>query len=139
MPMSRSRAAAAPLAQSFVVCREIIEDCRSHEFVLIGPFHTLIAAQFPLAARLSIFAQLTCGHGDYDLVLQLWDTEDCVLWEWQCPKPIRLLSPLVPHRFTLDDALLEFPRPGRYDLLLLANGEAVARHALQIAHPPGQD
>ncbi len=139
MPISRMRAAAPPLAQSFVVCREIIEDCRSHEFVLIGPFTAIIAPQFPLAARLSVYAHLTCGHGEYDMALQLWDTEDRALWQWQSPTPIRLSSPLDQHRFSLYDAVLKFPAAGRYDLQLLANGQEVARHALHIMRAPGQD
>jgi hypothetical protein len=121
-----------PLAQSFVVCREIFEDCRSHEFVLIGPFSALGAPAFPFTARLSIYAHLSCGHGNYKVTLQLRDTEESSLWEWRCPDPISLLNPLKQQRFTLYDAILEFPEPGRYDLLLLVNGEELARHAIQV-------
>jgi hypothetical protein len=121
-----------PLAQSFVVCREILEDCRSHEFVLIGPLSSLGAAAFPHTARLSIYAHFTGGHGDYEVVLQLRDTEESPRWEWRCPQPIRLPDPLMDQRFTLYDAILEFPKPGRYDLLMLANGKELARHALRV-------
>jgi hypothetical protein len=126
------RRIAPPLAQAFVVCREIVEDCRSHDFVLIAPFSALQAPKFPFAYRLSIYAHLTCGHGSYALTLQLRDGDDQQLWVWDCPKPIRLDNPLVQHRFTLYDAVLEFPEPGRYDLVMLANGAEVARHALHV-------
>jgi hypothetical protein len=52
-----------PRAQSFVVCREITEDCRSHQFVLIAPFGALAGPAFPATFRMSIYAYLTCGHG----------------------------------------------------------------------------
>ena len=34
------------------------------------------------------------------------------------------------------DAVPEFPAPGRYDLVLLANGEDLAHHALEVTHGP---
>jgi hypothetical protein len=137
MAASRRQAAPLPLAQSFVICREILEDCRSHEFVLIGPLSALRATDFPVAVRWSIYANLTCGHGDYELALRLHDTEDRLLWEWLSPEPITLATPLEQHEFTLYDAILEFPEPGRYDLLLLANGEELSRHALHVVTVSG--
>jgi hypothetical protein len=121
-----------PRAQSFVVCREIIEDCRSHEFVLIAPFGALAFPAFPVAFRMSIYAYLTCGHGTYALALQLRDSDDEVRWSWDCPEPIQLENPLERHEFTLYDAVVPFPQPGRYDLMFLANGEELARHVLHV-------
>jgi hypothetical protein len=133
------RPASPPLAQAFVVCREIFEDCRTHEFMLIGPFSALTAAGFPLAARLSVYAHLTCGHGSYEVALQLRDAEEEAIWEWTCPAPIELANPLDQHRLTLRDAILGFPKPGRYDLLLLADGQELARHALHARGGPGPE
>jgi hypothetical protein len=129
------RRIAPPLAQAFVVCREIVEDCRTHDFVLIAPFSALQPPGFPVACRLSIYAHLTGGHGSYAITLQLRDCDDTQVWVWDCPKPIRLDDPLAQHRFTLYDAVLEFPEPGRYDLVMLANGAEVARHALHLLNP----
>jgi hypothetical protein len=130
MKESQRRTVELPVAPAFVVCREIIEDCRSHDFVLIGPFSGLNALTFPLVFRMSIYAHLTSGQGVYEVALQLRDMEETVVWEWCSPKPIHLVSPLEQHRFALNDALLDFPEPGRYDLVLLANGQVLARHAL---------
>jgi hypothetical protein len=44
----------------------------------------------------------------------------------------------VQQRVTLYDAVLGFPRTGRYFLVLLANGEELARHALQVLPIPRQ-
>ena len=54
------------------------------------------------------------------------------------PRPIRLANPLAQRRVTLYDAVLGFPRPGRYFLVLLAKGEELARHALQVRPIPPQ-
>jgi hypothetical protein len=59
-----------------------------------------------------------------------------VVWSWQWPEPLRHQDPLEPHHVILHGAVLEFPRPGRYDLLLLADGEEVARHGLQVRQRP---
>jgi hypothetical protein len=135
MAETPKRTAPLPIAQAFVVCREIIEDCRSHDFVLIAPFRGLTPPGFPFRCRLSIYAHLTCGHGDYTAALELRDAEECVLWQWCCPKTITLRNPLMQHRFTLYDAVLDFPAPGRYNLVLLSNGEDLARHALHVSAP----
>jgi hypothetical protein len=127
-----------PLAQAFVVCRDIIEDCRSHDFVLIAPFSAAHAVSFPCSFRMSIYAHLTCGHGTYALRLELRNGDDQVLWAWDCPQAIRLDNPLAQHRFTLYDAVLEFPEPGKYDLVMLANGAELARHALHARVLPSQ-
>ena len=137
--MSESqRRSTPPIAQAFVVCREIMEDCRSRDFVLIGPLGALAGPSFPVAFRTSIYACLTCGHGSYALALQLRDSNDQVQWGWDCPQPIRLDNPLIRHKFTLHDAVLPFPEPGRYDLVLLANGDELSRHALHVRRSEAQ-
>ena len=39
----------------------------------------------------------------------------------------------LPHRIALSDIVVEFPRPGRYNFTLLADGDALAKHIL-VAH-----
>jgi hypothetical protein len=58
------------------------------------------------------------------------------VWGWQWPQPIRHPDPVEPAHVVLHDATPEFPRPGRYDLVLLANGEEVARHGLEVRQLP---
>jgi hypothetical protein len=43
-------------------------------------------------------------------------------------------------RINLHDVVVEYPRPGRYDLVLVANGEDLAHHALEVTAgpPPGE-
>jgi hypothetical protein len=132
------RMAPLPIAQAFVVCRDIIEDCRSHDFVLIAPFSALHVSAFPASSRMSIYAHLTCGHGAYAIALQLRNGDDQTVWAWDCPQPIRLEDPLAQHRFTLYDAVMTFPEPGRYDLVMLTNGAELARHALHARVLPNK-
>jgi len=121
-----------PMAQAFVVCREIFEDCRSHDVILVAPFSGLTLPAYPGPLRLSVYAHLTGGHGVYQMALELRDGDDQVAWRWQAPVPLRYDEPLRSHRLVLYDAILHIPGPGRYDLVLLANGEDLAHHALEV-------
>jgi hypothetical protein len=125
-----------PRAQTFVACRVIYEDRRTRECILVAPFGGLALSFFPGRFRLSLYADLCGGHGTYELALELRDEELEAVWDWRLPEPIRYEDPLEPYHFILHDAVLEFPRPGRYDLVLLANGEVVAHLGLQVVHHP---
>jgi hypothetical protein len=118
-----------PLAQAFVVCRELFEDVQTHEFILIGPFSGISLPGYPVRFRMAAYAHLTCGHGAYEMKLELRDTHGRVTWAWRLPKP-SVIDPVLPHRIALRDMLVDFPTPGQYDLVLLANDEEIARHAL---------
>jgi hypothetical protein len=39
-------------------------------------------------------------------------------------------DPLLSHRIALHDIVVEFPHPGRYNLIILANGNELAHHVL---------
>lgn len=136
MAGSQHRSFTPPRAQSFVVCREIFEDCRSHHFILVAPMCALVASGFPFNARVSIYAYLTSGHGDYEVALQLRDADETGVWDWQCPNLVALRDPLKSHELALYDAILPFRAKGRYDLVMLVNGEELARHVLQVAGAP---
>ena len=47
-------------------------------------------------------------------------------------------DPLRQYRFRSRDLAIPFPRPGRYDLLMLAQGTEIARYPLLIAHAETQ-
>ena len=122
-----------PIVTSFVLCREIFEDQRRREYALIGPFSGISLNFFPAGFRFSLYAHLVGGHGSCQLGLHLRDDEGATTWQWQWPEPT-LCSPLHPYRITLHNLIVEFPAPGRYDLVLRANGEDLAHHALWVSH-----
>jgi hypothetical protein len=121
-----------PLVQALVVCREIFENQRTGEYLLVGPTTGLQLPVFPAQCQFSVYAHLTGGHGTYDLELVMRDAEDNVVWSWPLPEPFQLLDPLSPHQIALQDIVLEFAAPGRFDLVLRANDEDLAHHALNV-------
>lgn len=124
-----------PQAQAFVVCRQIFEHPQSRDFALIAPLNRVRLTEFPAKHSVSIYVYLTGGHHSYQMDLHLHDQEDREVWSWCDSIPvIDLSNPLQPGELVLYDVILEFPEPGRYDLLLRANGEEVARHVLWVEH-----
>jgi hypothetical protein len=121
-----------PRAQAFVACRQIFESPLSNECVLVAPFSSLGLNFFPISYKLSLYADLCGGHGTYQFALELRNQDLETVWACQYSQPIRQDDPLAPHKVILHDLVLEFPSAGRYDLVLLANGEDVAQLTLQI-------
>jgi hypothetical protein len=124
------------LPQAFLVCRKVYEDRYSRGFVLVEPAHSVALPAFPAGCCLSLYVHLVGGHGVYALALELRNTAGEQVWRYQWPEPIRYTDPLVPCRVALHDVVIPFPAPGRYDLVLVANGEDLAHHALEVTPAP---
>jgi hypothetical protein len=123
-----------PMAQGFVLCQRIYEDRRTGEVLLAGPFNAISLTFFPAGFRFALTFFLNNGHGAYQLALQLRDAEGSTVWAGQWPHPVHCEDPLSPHREVLPDVVATFPEPGRYDLVLVANGEDVASYFLLVTH-----
>jgi hypothetical protein len=126
-----------PLAQAFVVCREIYEAPTSKELALVAPFTGITLPRYPARMRFAVYAHLTAARGRYAMTLRLEDSEGQVVWAWDLPSPVEEADPLLSRRIALYDIVVEFPRPGRYNLIMLANGDALAQHILvaRLASP----
>jgi hypothetical protein len=129
-----------PLVQSFLVCRHIFEDARTHEFILISPCSELFVPAFPGTIRFTVFAELKL-HGDYVPEFALEDSDATTIWTHRAPRPVAPADPILPRQFVYYDIVIDVPGAGRYDLLLLKNGDEIARHALWVrAHrSPGRE
>lgn len=51
------------VVQSFLTCREVLNDQRTGQVVLVGPTAHVPVAEFPAPIRMSIFAEFAGGHG----------------------------------------------------------------------------
>jgi len=119
-----------PLALAFVVCNDIYRDQRTGASILIGPTSHVPLGQFPAHVRLSVWAEFTGGHGQYQPRLCLLDESDEVVWGWNAPERLEHDDPLLPHQITFHDLKLAVPRSGRYRLILLFNGEELAQRGM---------
>lgn len=128
----RNQSELLPLAQSFVLCRDIFENARNGEFILVGPLKRLHLPAIPFQVVFSIYAHLTNGHGKYQVGLELRNPEGERIWSWIAPKPLDMTNPLHPHEFTLYDAVMEFHEVGRHEMVLLINDQDVIHHVLDV-------
>jgi hypothetical protein len=132
--LSMPAAPPQPLVNTFVVCREVWQIAGSNEVVLIGPFASISSISFPIQVAAGAYAQLTNAHGEYKIGLELRDSQDSVVWRWPGVIPINEPDPLMPARLLISGLAVEFPRPGRFDMVLTSNGSAVGRYAI-LAQP----
>jgi len=120
-----------PQVTAFLVCSDIFEDARTQRFALINPAHHFPVLQFPTKLRISVYLQVTGGHGRYVLDLNLRDLEGDSHWHWR-PGDLEVDDPLFPHTVALHGLLLDVPQPGRYELEVSANEQEVATRSLWI-------
>ena len=124
-----------PMAHAFLVCRQIIQDVVTSQCVLIDPKIEFSLPHFPATVLVSIYGQLSEVRREYSPEFRLWGSDGEILWDYRAPAPMTSPDddPLRQYRFVFRDLAIPFPRPGRYDLLMLAHGTEIARYPLRIA------
>ena len=120
----------APQVQAFVVCREIWHNDRSNEFLLASPLSHIPIDKFPALVKVSVYAHITGGHGEYELDFFLRNAANDTVWSWGPQSPLQHEDPLMPQQVAFHDLVLEVASPGRYELALLANGEEIGRQPM---------
>ena len=117
----------SPVSKSFLVCRRIVQDAATGEFVIISPIHEIHSATYPTLVELAIFARWGSVQGKYQLEIRLQDLEENVAWGQRQPVPLECTDPLVIVMLALHPLKVYFPRPGKHEFVLLANGQEVVR------------
>lgn len=112
-----------PIVLSFVVCDDVITDARSKKNTLVGVFHDIFSLGFPAVhAKISIFLELTNGHGLTNLELRLvYASTDEQLFSTRGQIDFsdpRVVASLV---FSVNNIALQ--RKGEYRFQLYADGE----------------
>jgi hypothetical protein len=133
-----------PVARTFLLCREIFQDAATQEYILVGPAVNLRAPQYPLVATVSFFTQMTSLRGTYQLAIELQTEEGDAVFTNKLDPPFEMNDPLQVCTLSFLRVSILVPKPGRYDFVLLANGEAAARYPItagfpQVAEPPAPD
>jgi len=121
-----------PVCRSIILCQGILQDQRTQTTSLIGLVGHIRGLQFPTVGQFSIFSRWANGHGDYHIEAQLRDAEGNVAWKQAFPQPCAMPDPLTPCDLSFHDLKVFIPGPGRYDLVLIANGEEVGRETLMV-------
>ena len=121
-----------PVCRSLIICQQILQDHRTQSTSLIGLVQHIRGLQFPTVAQFSLFSRWTNGHGAYKIEVQLRDPEGNIVWRQAFPQACEMPDPLQPCDLSFHDLKIYLPGPGKYDLVLIANGEEVGRDAVLV-------
>jgi hypothetical protein len=132
--MSVQRKPPLPTAQAFLVCKAVHQDPTTRMYSLEKICDAIGLNFFPAGYPVSVYAYLTGGHGVYELALELRDAEGTPVWAGRWSDPLEYCDPLKSQQLAVNNTVIAFPAPGRFDLVLLANGEDLAHHGLAVSH-----
>lgn len=124
----------APVAEAFLICGEIWEDKHSGRMMLVGPTSHVNLPTMPAAVRLSVFARLTGGHGNYQLKLSLRNQDDESVWDCLPNDKLAQPDPLMPHQISFLNLAVVASRPGKYRMVLLSDDVEIAQQTLWITN-----
>jgi hypothetical protein len=119
------------------MCRQVFIDQLTGEKILLGPTCEAYLPNYPATVMCSMFAQLTSAHGSYELQVQLQDMEGNMVWQgpqvsWAARDPLQVGDVIV------SNLLVAFPAAGKYDVVLLANNQEIARVVFWASHTRAQ-
>jgi hypothetical protein len=122
-----------PVCKCFLLCRQIFVDALRKEYTVVNPIHQVFAPRYPLTEDLSVFARWSNAHGAYTIEVQLRSLDGDVLWRQEMERPFEAHDPLQIWIVTLPHLTIPIPEPGKYEMVMLANGQEVASDVL-LAH-----
>lgn len=124
-----------PVCKCFVLCRQVFVDPVRQDYSVVSPVHQIFPARYPAEEQLAVFARWANAHGSYEVEVQLRSLESDVLDSCRMEEPFEAQDPLQVWILPLFRIPLRVPRPGKYEVVLLASGTEVASDTL-IAHRP---
>ena len=68
----------------------------------------------------------------YRLAFELRAADGDTIWRWQPVDPLHHADPLTPMQVKFNELRVSVQEPGRYDLVLLADGGDIATQPVQI-------
>jgi hypothetical protein len=125
-----------PIVKAFLVCDYVIHEQGTNKKSCIGIFHRIHAREFPCRhGQLAIYANITDASGEYEFRLTLVDLTDGKEIGKGTTPPLRIPDKLSTAELSFQLQNIVFPNPGKYDFVLYANGEPVARKEVLIVGP----
>jgi hypothetical protein len=120
-----------PVVLGFILCEKIIVEEKTKNLTLVSTFNKLVVEDFPSTRPLALYAVFTGGLGRATIDVEISSLgSDEVIHELQ-------RSVHFPNRLTDVQALFRindctFTEPGKYQIVLRVDGEAVALRNLRV-------
>jgi hypothetical protein len=122
-----------PVCKCFVLCRGLFVDPARKDYTIVSPVHQVFSSHYPFTEDFSVFARWTNAHGSYSIELQLRELDGDLLSSCKMNVPFETHDPLQIWMIPLHHLPIKIPRPGKFEVALLANGTEVASDTL-LAH-----
>jgi hypothetical protein len=112
-----------PEVLAMILCDQVIRDQMTGKVSIIGSFSKINAEKFPAVhPRMAVYIALTDGEGDYQGALRfVFDETGHELFRGDFP--VRLPNPLGVAEIHFAMPAISLPKPGKYHLDLLCDGE----------------
>jgi uncharacterized protein DUF6941 len=122
-----------PTVVSFLTCDHVVRDATTNRISLINLIHELYAFSFPVFhPHLEVYACLTDAQGDYVFELSLLDAAtDQAIGAGKSP-PLKIPTPLAIVDLDMKLGTVQFPKEGKYEFRLTANGEFLQRKEFAV-------
>ena len=117
----------SPICKALLVCRKVIEQDR--EWNILGITNRVVSRNYPSGHQLGIFALFASAHGDYLVEAQLQTMDGEIVWRegpdtrWPMRDPLEQCNVIL-------NLTIVFPKPGTYEIVLVANGEEIGREKM---------
>jgi hypothetical protein len=123
-----------PVCVAMLLADAITTDPVSKKLTVHGVFSQVVAAQIPVSVALSLYAELTDGHGSYEMAVRFVDLrDDDVIF--QAKQPLSFDDPRVTAELVLIFDRVTFPRAGDYRVQLWTDEQFVAERRLTVRLP----
>lgn len=122
-----------PTSKALLICQQTILEAHTGNISIINVFTRFILPRLP--GRLhpfQVFVQFTNALGHYEVTIEIHDLKDDAL---VCRSPQISLD--IPDRLHVRQVIipippLRIPHPGKYDLIVLANGQEIDRQPFYV-------
>lgn len=116
-----------PTCLAILLCDDVYRDERTKKLVIVGTFNQVSSRVFPCAhQRMRVLFTLTNAKGDYDLALTI-EHEKTGHEILGIKGKATLKDPLQISDFDVGIENLVLPEPGKYWVILKADGELIAQ------------
>ncbi len=126
-----------PTAVGLVLCQQAVIEEKTRNVTLVNCFNRRAQESFPTPAQsFTVYAVLTDGLGDMTLSLSVAPLDTLVPMATHSRK-VKFTNPLQELRLLASTKSFSFPKPGRYQVSLLADGEVLAQRVLVLFRQEG--
>jgi hypothetical protein len=136
--MAKKRKKPPPKCKAILLCDQTIIEAVTGKMSIIGTFDNWYLPRFPCPTRpFMAFLQMTDGVGEYTITVEVHDlVADQIIA--QAP-PARMA---FPDRTAKQNLIIPVPplllqHAGRYDFVVLADGQEIDRQQFMAQQPPG--